>query len=118
MSLIVGTSGDDSLVEVDTPGDDDIRGLGGNDTIFAGVGGDDRLSGGDGADVLTVQGSSGFGRATLDGGDGDDRLEVNGIFPTGAQITTSVAGGAGDDFIFIYGGKVSGVVDAGAGNDT
>jgi Ca2+-binding RTX toxin-like protein len=118
MPVVLGTAGDDSLVGVDTHGDDDIQGLGGNDTIFAGVGGDDRLSGGDGADDLTVQGSGGFGRASLDGGAGDDRLEVNGISPTGAQITTSVAGGAGDDFIFIYGGNVSGVVDAGSGNDT
>jgi len=118
MPLIQGTAGNDQLVSVDTDGDDELRGLAGADTITANRPGSDSLNGGDGDDELTVQRSTGVSSVTLDGGDGNDRLEVNGIFPIGGgKITASIAGGAGADFIFVY-GDVSGTIVAGSGDDT
>ncbi|MDJ0824848.1 MAG: Hint domain-containing protein [Rhodobacter sp.] len=93
--------------------DNDIEGLGGNDTIDGGLG-DDTIDGGTGRD--SIDGGVGddlvFGRGgrdTISGGDGDDDLRSNG----GAD---EVDGDAGDDTIDGGGGNDS--LTGGDGNDS
>ena len=94
-----------------TPGDDDIDGNGGDDTID-GLAGDDDIDGGDDDDVL----SGGAGDDTIDGGNDDDLIDGG----PGADV---MRGGDDDDTITIDDPveAIGDVVDGGAGgtdNDT
>ena len=94
-----------------TPGDDDIDGNGGDDTID-GLAGDDDIDGGDDDDVL----SGGAGDDTIDGGNDDDLIDGG----PGADV---MRGGDDDDTITIDDPveAVGDIVDGGAGgtdNDT
>lgn len=91
---------------------DIIRGLGGNDNLFAGDGndtmlggvGDDKLDGGKGGDILR----GGNGNDTLIGSNGGDTL-----FGDGGR--DKIVGGAGNDDL--TGGKGRDVMIGGTGND-
>lgn len=69
---ITGTTGADALLD-GRHGDDDIDGLGGNDTLLGGFGTDD-LDGGDGNDLVMP----GVGDDTATGGDGGDKVSFAG----------------------------------------
>jgi Ca2+-binding RTX toxin-like protein len=124
---LVGTAGDDVLVSKRRdviwagPGDDVIRGGGGNDVICAGPGDDrvyagrgfDRVYGGGGDDLVVGQQGAddlrgGRGDDTLLGRRGSDRLRGGGGRDT-------LLGGAGNDRI--GGGASRDVLVGGAGDD-
>jgi len=75
-------------------GDDDIRGLGGDDLIFGGIGADS-LDGGAGNDVIAGNEGSDY----ILGGDGDDLVEAN-----DGELDT-VIGGAGSDTVWADSGN-------------
>ena len=54
MATIIGTEGDDTAGLVDTPEDDSIFGLGGDDIITISSGGNDSVDGGAGVDALVL----------------------------------------------------------------
>ncbi|TAN49174.1 MAG: calcium-binding protein [Methylococcaceae bacterium] len=129
MSIITGTENDDKLW--DTASMDDIRGLGGNDTIELWYGSDGALdiaSGDDGNDVVRVY----AGRSLLVGGDGADSLyggELEDVMTANKFLLFDVDsadywegewwdvldGRAGNDRIIVSEGLDR--VDAGAGDD-
>jgi serralysin len=84
---------DDVIVEPIEPGDDEIDGGSGADTIF-GQGGSDTLTGSGGDDDIF----GGSGADTLEGGQGQDEL----FGGTGAD---TLDGGAGDDSLFAGDGE-------------
>lgn len=105
--------------KVGTQGDDEIRGTGGSDVIFADPlpyddqGGDDRVWGRAGDDYIRAFGGDNF----VDGGPGDDEL----ITADGDDI---IYGGPGDDEIqagrgadLVYGGPGDDELRGGEGND-
>lgn len=137
------TEGDDTFTADQSPGDDSIFGLGGNDQIDAGLGRDnlfagygaDVLYGGDGNDHIVTNGnvSSGFftDRAsdTAYGGEGNDRISTDsrGDVAYGGNGNDTLLGpgtlygGTGDDIYFSNGssGSLSNIVEfADEGVDT
>lgn len=96
-----------------TTGDDLLRGLAGDDLMYAGAGndnlhgnaGDDRMYGGNGDDNL----NGGSGEDILFGENGDDRL-------SGASGDDDLRGGDGDDLLLGQDGKD--ILTGGAGADT
>ena len=116
---LVGTSGVDTVyansgtLGTNTPNDDVIYGLGGNDELY-GKDGNDYIDGGSGADVI----GGGNGNDTLIGGSGNDTIY-------GGAGDDTIVGGAGADTIFggtgndtiILSLTASAVVSSGAGND-
>ena len=130
MAVINGTPGTDNITG--TPDDDTIHlgdgndwanGGRGNDTIY-GEGGNDRLAsgfgsdslyGGDGDDELSAetQAYEPGANLLLDGGEGDDRI----IADLRNSSTLEVFGGAGSDYINVYGYNFSASIDGGAGDD-
>ena len=140
MSILNGSSGDDTLVG--GADNDDISGSDGSDSLFGGAG-NDGISGGDGLDTLdggagddrlsdndsigVFLGGAGDDRLTMehrarrtdgsllmDGGDGNDVLIATILIAGSGRATLS--GGAGNDEISI-GGDLGAVIDAGAGDD-
>lgn len=146
MPIVEGTAGDDTLFPVDFTGDE-IRGLAGNDTLYAGLG-FDTLSGGEGVDWanfdttfngqpifyrgVTANLMNGDARAitsdgirhhqllqieNISGSAGDDTL-------TGDDQSNEFQGLGGNDQVFglggddlIFIGSGNDFVDAGAGDD-
>ena len=98
---IVGTNGDDLII--DAGGTNTIDGRGGNDTIIAGSG-TDRIIGGDGNDTI----DAGDGSNTVNGGNGDDTI-------TTGSGTDTIDAGSGNDTI--HAGNGGNNVQAGSGND-
>ena len=88
---------------VGTPTGDDIRALGGDDTV-CGVDGDDNMHAGSGNDYM----HGGNGDDILEGSFGNDRLR-------GSFGNDFVAGNSGDDEIF--GGQHNDFMSGGPGND-
>lgn len=119
---IVGTKAPDVIVA--GPGDNVIRGEGGNDTICAGEG-DDVIHGGRGDDTIFGEGGNDTlygerGSDDLDGGGGEDRLygasgndELNG----GPGDHDQLLGGPGDDSLDGGPGDLD-VLTGGPGNDS
>jgi len=99
--LILGSSGDDSLVGAGNA--DTIDGGDGNDSLFGFAGGD-ILHGGNGADML----AGGYGDDILRGGSGNDILD-------GGYGNDLLGGGAGDDSLVSFGG--TNTMWAGGGDD-
>jgi hypothetical protein len=104
--IVEGTGSDDTMGIgfVDADGDiidgadgldDNIQGMGGNDTINAGQG-NDTIDGGSGNDTI----NAGQGNDTIDGGSGNDTID----------------GGAGNDTL--RGGGGNDTLTGGSGNDT
>lgn len=98
----VGTDGNDRII-FSSSSDDEVFGLGGNDTLQSSFG-DDLLDGGDGNDNLNGK----AGNDTLKGGNGEDRL-------VGDKGDDILDGGAGDDIL--SGGANNDVLDGGSGDD-
>jgi Ca2+-binding RTX toxin-like protein len=115
-------------------GEDSLQGAGGTDTLLGGQGGDtidggggpDFLNGNLGDDHITGAGqlfgeggndelylSSSMTSSTLDGGAGDDYFSVLGL---GAPAR--ILGGDGNDYVLSTAGSGSESIDGGAGNDT
>lgn len=97
----------------DTPGNDNLLGLGGDDELTSRQGGDDRLDGGSGDDTLT----GGVGDDTLVGGVGADILiSSDGDDELYAEVETTL-----DDFIMSTspknGANFQDWLDAGKGDD-
>lgn len=97
----------------DTPGNDNLLGLGGDDELTSRQGGDDRLDGGSGDDTLT----GGVGDDTLVGGVGTDILiSSDGDDELYAEVETTL-----DDFIMSTstknGANFQDWLDAGKGDD-
>jgi len=96
-------------------GPDTLRGLGGNDIIWANrkptgrAHGVDRIDAGPGDDI--VYGASRGGETYIDGGDGNDYLQGG-----GETATNHIAGGAGADTIRLTGHGFN-EVDSGPGDD-
>ena len=129
MAVITGGPGPDTLN--DTPADDTISGLGGDDTIIISEGGDDDVDGGADNDTLVIDAGDDFNDITNDGGptgslatgysggftDGFNRVDYTGIerfvIQTGSGDDSIVTGdgddvirlGNGDDFAFAGGGN-------------
>ncbi|MFZ1470683.1 MAG: Hint domain-containing protein [Paracoccaceae bacterium] len=111
--------------------DDEIYGMGGNDTIQS-LQGHDYVYGGDDDDLIQTgvgndyaQGDT--GNDTVEGGDGDDFLrgDAGNDYVYGGAGNDSVYGGSGVDHVYggdgddyIYGGYGDDTVYGGAGNDT
>jgi Ca2+-binding RTX toxin-like protein len=110
--VLVGTSGDDSLVG--STEDDVIEGLEGDD-VLAGDLGNDLISGGDGADLIRGDlndrspGGSDGGNDTLIGGSGNDQVG-------GKGGNDELFGGEGEDQLF--GDDGDDLLRGGLGNDT
>lgn len=102
LGRIIGTSEDDFLSSSKQT-NQQIFGLGGNDTLFTGAG-NDILVGGKGKDIL----NPGFGDDIVIGEDGDDE-------PRGNFGDDILFGGKGIDFL--NGGPGSDFMDGGPGND-
>jgi len=125
------TDNNDAILSNPGSDDDEIYGLGGNDTIQSLLG-DDDVYGGDDDDLIQTgvgndyaQGDT--GNDTLEGGDGDDFLrgDAGNDFVYGGDGNDSVYGGAGVDHIYggagndqMFGGFGDDTVYGGAGNDT
>jgi D-alanyl-D-alanine carboxypeptidase len=125
-----GTTGDDLGNRLDVARDaplavdknNQLMGLGGNDTLVGGNG-NDRLSGGSGRDTLEGGAGNdklmgGSGRDILEGGAGNDRLvsaDGNDRLSGGSGRDT-LEGGAGHDKLM--GGSGRDILEGGAGNDT
>ena len=94
-----------------TPGDDDIDGTAGDDTISDGGGGSDGLFGLGGDDVITTTG----GPDDIDGGSGTDRL----IFNTGlfSQLTLGLTSATIDASGVLFTNIENFTVRSGNGND-
>jgi Ca2+-binding RTX toxin-like protein len=102
-----------------TAHNDQMRGLGGDDTISGGKGndllfgndGDDTLNGDDDNDII----EAGRGNDTVNGGDGDDVVRID--QPRTGNDT--VQGGAGKDKLLYEGASLTTIqtLDGGAGND-
>lgn len=88
-----GTDPNKADILHDTPDNDRIFGLGGDDIIYAGRGGDDYLSGGEGNDTITA----GAGNDIIVGGKGNDML---------------TGGGGRNTFIFSRGDGIDTITDA------
>jgi Ca2+-binding RTX toxin-like protein len=98
--VLDGGEGNDSLIG--GSGNDTLKGGDGNDTLNGGLN-DDRIEGGDGDDLLIGD----FGADILIGGAGNDTIQ--GRLTTGASevFGSTVSGGAGSDFIRVWGGGVN-----------
>ena len=115
-----GGAGDDVLYGNNSLNDQTSGGLDGADYLTDDGGGNDRLYGQDGDDTLIVTRSGYLAASTvfLDGGTGDDVI----AFYSGAYYgsryldTVTIAGGAGNDTIFV-GSVLRSFVDAGEGDD-
>ncbi len=117
MPIINGTAGRDTLSG--GAGDDSILGGDGDDNLVDDTGGNDSLIGGAGDDYLSIQHGTDASSVLLDGGDGDDTIfAIGGSSNGGPPFTVSILGGAGKDFIEVFGGGLSGSIDAGPGNDS
>ena len=105
MAVITGGPGPDTLN--DTPADDTIDGLGGDDTIIISAGGDDTADGNSGNDTLEIDWSTSFSDVTNDGG------------PTGT-LATGYSGGFTNNFDrrVDYVGIERFVISTGTGNDS
>lgn len=118
---ITGTKAPDVILA--GPGDNEIRGEGGNDTICGG-GGDDSIFGGRGDDALFGEGGDDTlngerGSDDLDGGGGEDRLlgdTGNDRLDGGPGSHDQLFGEAGDDSLSGGDGDYD-VLDGGPGND-
>ena len=102
--IVEGTGSDDTMGIgfVDADGDiidgadgldDNIQGMGGNDTINAGQG-NDTIDGGSGNDTI----DGGSGNDTIDGGSGNDTID-------GGSGNDTIIGGGGDDTLTGGGGN-------------
>lgn len=101
--LIDGQGTEDADLITTEDANDEIDGLGGDDTIAA-RGGNDKIYGGDGDDRI----SASDGDDTVSGGDGNDRIG-------GGYGNDHISGNAGNDTI--GSGRGDDYVDAGAGDD-
>lgn len=123
-----GDSGDDHLLGGD--GDDILLGQTGSDFMDGGAGddaiqdwhdidSDETAFGGDGDDDIWISGGPLSGpmvsrHIVLDGGDGDDSLRIDRYGMV--ELTGSIHGGAGDDYVMSSNGEGL-VIDLGEGND-
>lgn len=111
MSIITGTSGNDTLNG--TSGADIIYAQGGNDVVNGGDG-NDEIGGGSGNDQLNGGGGNdtifgGLGADTVDGGSGSDLI-------FGSDNNDRIAGGSGNDNIL--GSAGDDIMNGGTGADT
>ncbi len=113
MAQLTGTNGADTLTGTADP--DLLEGLGGNDRLTDSLGGGDQLDGNAGDDIIVVsrQGATPPSNVAINGGDGNDELR----FSDDRLIDrATIEGGAGDDRIFIDGGRVA-TAHGGDGDD-
>ncbi len=128
----IGTSGDDTQIQLGTPNNDVILqfGFGGNDTQYSSAadGNDVTIqNGGSGRDSITVRAGSGNDYVVQEGGTEDDVLSAEGglgndtlILVGGSQNDTLTAsGGEDNDNIVVKAGEGNDIitVDAGIGDD-
>ena len=93
----VGTEGPDTLTGRDEAAAEQLRGMGGNDTLWANGSGD-TLDGGAGDDVLGVAGSPNVGSTTFMGGAGNDT--ITGAYNSNTYIFNT---GDGQDTVTSFG---------------
>jgi Ca2+-binding RTX toxin-like protein len=94
---VIGTNQNDTMLDTDWY-DNELWGLGGNDSMY-GADGKDTLRGGAGNDTL----AGGIGDCVLDGGSGRDTLNGGGGYDRldGGSGTDSMSGGAGNDRYYV-----------------
>ena len=107
-NLALGGSGNDRIVG--GWGNDELYGMDDRDQLLGGQG-DDKIEGGNGADYLT-------------GGEGNDYMRGGGYYATTADLSDTLLGEAGNDYLSgergsdqISGGTGRDTLDGGTGND-
>ncbi|HEY5723099.1 MAG TPA: type I secretion C-terminal target domain-containing protein [Allosphingosinicella sp.] len=110
---LAGGDGDDILCG--EGGDDALDGGAGNDQLFGGAG-DDLVHGGEGNDYIH---SDENGSDALFGDDGDDQIYLIRVaLPSLGPTSSSISGGAGNDYLFVQTRESHNVsIDAGEGDD-